>query len=66
MRQVSRREVRDWSVASWWSKEREREGNGSFDEDSNGEREEKKILKEKREEESGGKEIRVLAKVKRD
>lgn len=47
------------------SKERERDGKGSFDEERRGEREEKKGLKEKREERRGGNEIRVFTEAKR-
>ena len=52
--------MREWRVESGWLKEREKEGNGSFEEERRGEREEKKGLKENREEDRGGKERSVL------
>ena len=55
-----RKLVRERRVESGWLKERDREGNGSFEEERRGEREEKKGLKEKREDDRGGKERSVL------
>ncbi|KAK8534700.1 hypothetical protein V6N12_057344 [Hibiscus sabdariffa] len=58
--------VREWRVESALLNERERECNGSLEEERKGEREEKKGLEEKREEDRGGKEMRVLEEVMRD
>lgn len=58
--------MRDSRVEFGWSKERDKEGMDSLEEQRSGEREEKNGLKEKREEESGGKERRVLAAERRE
>ena len=57
------RDWRDWKVESGRSKDREREWKGSFEEKISGE--EKKDLKEKREERRGENEIRVFTTAKR-
>lgn len=55
----------DWTAVSGWSKESERDGKGSFEEERRGEKDEKKNLKAKREDERGGNEIRVFVEAER-
>lgn len=60
----------EWKVEVGWSKERERVEFGvkwrSLEEERRGEREEKKSLKEKRDEDKGGNERRVLVEERRE